>query len=333
MHYNPALDGVRAMSVLAVVCFHCGMPGVQGGFVGLDVFFVLSGFLITSLLAQECRSGAIEVGRFYARRALRLGPTLMLLLVAYLALAPCLWPSDDRWLAAALAALYVYDYALAFWDPTNTVGHTWSLGVEEKFYLLWPFALPLLLRMRRPVAWLLVVFFAVTAWRYGVALTWGWKQAYFSFDTRMSGIVLGAIAALSRVRVSRRTLAVALVALAIDIALPSLPTMDQIEAVTLRITLAELAAFVLVCHAAANAKGQFLSWPPLVYIGRLSYGIYLWHFPIVSLLAKSLSPWAKLGLTLPLSVALAALCLHAVDVPLRKWREKRVESLASPRQS
>jgi peptidoglycan/LPS O-acetylase OafA/YrhL len=323
MHYNPALDGVRAISVLAVVCFHCGIPGAQGGFVGLDVFFMLSGFLITSLLAAECRGGAIEAGRFYARRAARLYPTLLLLLVAYLALAPFLWPSDDRWLAASLAALYIYDYALAFWNPTYTVGHTWSLGVEEKFYLLWPLLLPLLLRTRRPVCWLLGAFAAITAWRYGVALAWGWKQAYFSFDTRTSGIVLGAVAALAGVRVSRGTLAVALVALAIDVALPSLPGMDQTEAVTLRITLAELAAFVLVCHAAAHAKSVFLSWPPLVYVGRLSYGIYLWHFPIVSLLAKSLSPWAKLGLALPLSAALAAVCLHAIDMPLRKWRDRR----------
>ncbi|WP_418131107.1 acyltransferase [Variovorax sp. 375MFSha3.1] len=327
MQYNPALDGVRAISVLAVVLFHCGIPGARGGFVGLDVFFVLSGFLITSLLAAEYRSGAIEVARFYVRRAIRLYPTLLILLAAYLALAPFLWPSDTQWLAATLAAFYIYDYALAFWNPTNTVGHTWSLGVEEKFYLLWPLLLPLLLRTRRPVIWLLAAFAVITAWRYGVAWTWGWKQAYFSFDTRTSGIVLGAIAALTQFRVSRWTLAVALVALAFDAALPSLPTMDQLEAVTLRITVAELAAFVLVCHAAANAGGGFFSWPPLVYIGRLSYGIYLWHFPIVSLFAKSLSPWFKLGVTLPLSIALAAICLHAVDVPLRRWRERRVRSL------
>jgi len=327
MQYNPALDGVRAISVLAVVLFHCGMPGARGGFVGLDVFFVLSGFLITTLLAAEHESGAIDVARFYVRRAIRLYPTLLLLLVAYLALAPILWPSDTQWLAATLAVLYIYDYALAFWNPANTVGHTWSLGVEEKFYLLWPLLLPLLLRTRRPVTWLLAAFVAITAWRYGVAWAWGWKQAYFSFDTRTSGIVLGAIAALTQFRVSRWALLVALGALAFDAALPSLPTADQFEAVTLRITLAELAAFVLICHAAANARSRFLSWPPLVYIGRLSYGIYLWHFPIISAFGKSLSPWHKLSVTLSLSIILAAICLHVVDAPLRKWRAGRSESL------
>ncbi len=97
---------------------------------------MLSGYLITTLLMEEHRNGGIEIGRFYARRALRLYPTLLLLLVTYLALAPVLWPSDDRWLIAALSGFYLMDYGLAFWDLPTSIGHTWSLGVEEKFYLL-----------------------------------------------------------------------------------------------------------------------------------------------------------------------------------------------------
>src|SRR3546814_17718139 len=96
MRYNPALDGLRAVCILAVVMFHCGVPFARGGFVGVDVFFVLSGYLITSLLAAEYRSGGIEVGRFYARRALRLYPTLLLMVAVYVALAPALWPEIGR---------------------------------------------------------------------------------------------------------------------------------------------------------------------------------------------------------------------------------------------
>src|SRR4051794_11590920 len=102
MPYNPALDGLRAVSILLVVCFHCLIPGAGGGFAGLDVFFVLSGYLITTLLLAEHRHGGIDIGRFYARRALRLYPTLLLLVLVYLALAPWLWPKDDRWLVAGL---------------------------------------------------------------------------------------------------------------------------------------------------------------------------------------------------------------------------------------
>lgn len=322
MRYNPALDGVRAVSILAVLFFHCGVPGVGGGFVGLDVFFILSGYLITSLLATEYRSGGIRIGRFYARRALRLFPTLLLVVAAYVALAPILWPAEDRWLSAGLAGLYIYDYALAFYPVPYTIGHTWSLGVEEKFYLLWSLLLPFLLRRRQPVAWLLAGFLAVTAWRYYVAMTWPWPQAYFRFDTRMSGIVLGAIAALTGLKVSRFAVVVACLALAVLVALPSLPTIDQTEAVTLRITLAELSAFVLVCHAAEHSKSSVLASRPLVYVGRLSYGIYLWHFPFAVWVRDAQPWWITLGTTVAFSFTMAALCLHLVDGPIKRWRQK-----------
>lgn len=322
MSYNPALDGVRALSILAVLLFHCEVPGAGGGFVGLDVFFVLSGYLITSLLTAEHRHGGIEIGRFYARRALRLYPTLLLMVAVYVGLAPVLWPADNRWLSAVLAALYVYDYALAFWPVGYTIGHTWSLGVEEKFYLLWPLALPLLLRTKHPVAWLVCLFLLVTGWRYAVAYTWNWSQAYFSFDTRMSGILLGAIAALTRLKVSGPALAAACAALLVLMVLPSLPTSDQTEAVTLRITLAELSAFVLICHAAANDRSPLLASRPMVYIGRLSYGIYLWHFPMALLLRDTQPLWITLGVTAAFSFTMAAICLHLVDTPLRTWRQR-----------
>jgi peptidoglycan/LPS O-acetylase OafA/YrhL len=326
MLYNRALDGVRALSILAVVFFHCRAPWGDGGFVGVDVFFVLSGFLITSLLAAEHRNGGIEIGAFYARRALRLYPTLLLLLAAYVALAPILWPTDDRWLVVVLNAFYVMDYTLAFWNVPSPTGHTWSLGVEEKFYLLWPLLLPLLLRTRRPIAWLLGAFLVVTAWRYSVALKSGWLQAYFRFDTHMSGILLGAIAALTRLKVSKPAFAIACTTLVILVAVPIIATTAfsvSVEGVTLGITLAELSAFVLVRYVAEHAKSRFLSSGPMVYIGKLSYGIYLWHFPLVILLRDVYSQpwWITLSSTLLFSFAMAALCLHLVDMPIRRWRE------------
>lgn len=338
MHYNRALDGVRALAILAVVSFHCVAPWGSGGFLGVDVFFVLSGYLITTLLAAEHREGGIDIGAFYARRALRLYPTLLLLLLAYVALAPILWPSDDRWLVVALNGFYVMDYALAFWSVPATIGHTWSLGVEEKFYLLWPLVLPLLLRTRRPISWLVAAFVAATVWRYLVTFEWGWAHAYFRFDTRMSGILLGAIAALVPLKMSRPTAMIACMALAIAVTLPIIATTPRsipIDGVTLGITLAELSAFVLICYVRDHPTSRFLASRPMAYIGRLSYGIYLWHFPLVLLLRDVHAQpwWITLSATLLFSFAMAALCLHLVDMPLKRWRKRRwrLKTSFSPR--
>jgi peptidoglycan/LPS O-acetylase OafA/YrhL len=327
MPYNPAFDGLRALSILAVVFFHCETPWSGGGSIGVDVFFVLSGYLITSLLVAEHDSGGIQAGRFYARRALRLYPTLLLLIAAYVVLSPTFWPTENRWLFAMLGAFYLIDYELAFWTLPTALGHTWSLGVEEKFYLLWPLLLPLLLRARRPIAWLLGAFVLITAWRYFVALRWDWLRAYFPFDTRMSGIVLGAVAALARLKVSRLAAMIAGTVLIICVAVPLLPSLPYYlptEAVTLEITLAEICAFLLISYLAEHGNTRFLASQPMVYIGRLSYGIYIWHFPVVLVIRDSHHQpwWITLSVALPFALVMAMLCLHLVDMPIRRWRRK-----------
>jgi peptidoglycan/LPS O-acetylase OafA/YrhL len=334
MRYNPAFDGLRALAILPVVFFHCQGPWFGGGYLGVDIFFVLSGYLITLLLATEHASGGIQVGRFYARRALRLYPTLILMLAAYLVLAPTLWPGDDRWLNAVLAGTYVTDYSLPYWRVPHyppVVGHTWSLAVEEKFYLVWPLLLLLLLlsRVKRPIAWLLAAFVMATAWRCIAAHVRSWPMAYFPFDARLSGLLLGSIAALARPKVSGAAAAIAGICLAITVVVPGLPSpphLAPVEAVTFVVTLAELSAFLVICHVAERMDTPVLSALPLVYVGRLSYGIYLWHFPIILWLRERLPVWPTLGLTLLISFTLAAVCLHLVDTPIKRWRRHLLSS-------
>ena len=134
--------------MILVIADHCDISVFDQGYFGVDLFFVLSGFLITRLLVDEIDStGRIDLLRFYLRRLLRLTPALLLMLTAYLLIAPSLWPQLDLMSHvrdAALVAFYLSDYSQAFWHNPKVLIHTWSLSVEEHFYLIWPFAVLLL---------------------------------------------------------------------------------------------------------------------------------------------------------------------------------------------
>ena len=190
LRYNPAFDGLRAIAALCVIASHCELPGLAGGFYGVDLFFVLSGFLITWLLFDEHSvTGRIDLPYFFFRRYLRLTPPLLAMLAVYLAIAPTAWPEFSLWSHirdVLLTGSYVSDYARAFWGTPLILQHSWSLGVEEHFYLLWPLAVLALLRLParwRPAA-LFCLYIAATAWR----MAWyrdetTWPETYYRFDT------------------------------------------------------------------------------------------------------------------------------------------------------
>src|SRR3546814_6270958 len=150
MPFFPALDGLRAVAVLAVMVFHAMTGFATGGFLGVDVFFVLSGYLITCLLLVEHHgAGRIAISAFYLRRALRLYPALLLMLAVYLLAAPWLFPEasvSSHARDALLAGTYLSDYSYAFFKEPFYLKHTWSLAAEEHFYLLWPLLLGGMLR-------------------------------------------------------------------------------------------------------------------------------------------------------------------------------------------
>ena len=320
MKYNPAFDGLRAIAVLSVVALHAGAPFSGGAFVGVDLFFVLSGFLITTLLADEMnRTGSIALGTFYARRAIRLYPTLVLVLAAFVATAPTLWPNVPRWSHAAIAALYLSDYSKAFWDAPQVIQHTWSLAVEEHFYLVMPLVLPWILRSRNPVRLLMAGYLIATIWRLINAMEFGWG-AYYRFDTRLSGLLLGCLLAVWRPKIEARSGWLALVALAILFTVPGHKT---VAGLTVMVTVAEILSAMLIV-VAANGTGiaNMTRVRSLAYTGKLSYGIYLWHFPIM--MAMSDFSWSeRLVLGGVASFALAAATYHLIDVPLKHFRERQ----------
>lgn len=328
MRYVPALDGLRAIAVLAVIAFHAdGGAMLPGGFLGVDLFFVLSGYLITALLAAEHdRTGGIALGRFYLRRLLRLSPALLLLLAGYMAVAPLLWPEASpaaHARDAVIAGFYLADYGYALWSLPLYLRHAWSLAVEEHFYLVWPLVLPLFLGARRPLRAVLALYVAAALWRWANFALLDWQVAYYRFDTRFAGIVAGAALALWR---RERT----------DSA-PALPPAAPVAALTLLallmltqrwqapsawlagLPLAELASAVLIAGALDHGRGTAsrlftaISMPLPVRLGELSYAIYLWHFPI-SLLTRGALPWVpSVLLCLAGSTAMAWISWHTVE--------------------
>lgn len=320
MQYRPELDGLRAMAVVMVVLFHADGP-VTGGFVGVDLFFVLSAYLITSLLASEWRqAGSIDIKRFYWRRFLRLMPALLLLLATYMLVAPVIWPGHDHARDVVLTGLYLSDYSYAFAQLPFYLRHTWSLSVEEHFYLLGPLLLIPLLKARKPLALLLVAYLLATVWRLSFD---DWVSYYYRFDTRSSGLILGAALALAAPKVSKPLFWCAVLAL-VAVALTARITESKFS-----ITLAELASAVLILGA-VQGHWRWLAHPALVRTGRLSYGIYLWHYPLVFAVRDQLSFAATAALGLAFSFVMASISYATVEAFGRRLKRGRPQLSARP---
>jgi peptidoglycan/LPS O-acetylase OafA/YrhL len=291
LKYEPSLDGLRGVAVALVALFHAGAPGFQGGQQGVDVFFVLSGFLITSML-----SDGIGYVDFWTRRFLRLTPALIVLCVAYLVAAPRIGqPISEGWLALA----YVRNLPLAASGPMGMLMHTWSLAIEAQFYLLWPLLLPLIVRTGRPFLILAGFWLIVTTLRTVYLATGGAVSgAYYSTFLHSSGLLLGA-ALVFAPRLSGRWAWVGASLLMGYLVVAGWGRGGMAAG----LPLVEVATALLI--ASPSRLNAILSWRPLVGLGEVSYGFYLWHFPVHAI--WQLSPWwaqlaGMVGFALPMAI-------------------------------
>lgn len=308
--YVPALDGLRGLAVLLVVAFHyTGAP--LGGPYGVDLFFVLSGFLITTLLLEErAARGRSNLVGFYVRRARRLFPALAVMLAAYLVYNAVL--GRDAMATVADHGLYFGNiYFVVTHRPDQGLGHLWSLAEEEQFYLVWPLLLLLLARARRPLYWVGALLLLLMAYRgffilNGASMT----RLYRAPDTHSEGLVLGAVLAILR----QQGFVAGEWAGKLGIILIVPPAVAGIWSVGLPTF--ELGAFFLIAAAiGATEIAGWLSFRPLVWLGTLSYSLYLWHEPIL---------WAfhrhDRLIALALSFVCAWLSYRYVELPLRRRR-------------
>jgi len=320
------------MAVLLVISDHCCVPVFEQGYFGVDLFFVLSGFLITRLLVDEIdATGRVDLGRFYLRRFLRLAPPLLLFLTAYVLIAPLFWPQFSFLLHmrdAALAGFYLSDYSQALWQSPKVLIHTWSLSVEEHFYLIWPLVILLLTRLelRWRVTGLFIIYLLASAWRIYEYENIGWDATYYRFDTRISGLVFGALLAISlkyKGPISEKAAnAAGLFAWAALLVCLSIGYWDAPWSLVIMTNLAHMAAFGFLISASNQNSwvSSILSAKPLVGVGAISYGMYLWHYP-AALYFRELYPWYQTGpLVLGFSIAMATVSYLVLEKPLQRYR-------------
>jgi peptidoglycan/LPS O-acetylase OafA/YrhL len=344
--YRPYLDGLRAVAVYLVVLFHAGSSWFSGGYIGVDVFFVLSGFLVTQLLLRDITGGgSIRYARFYARRFRRLLPAAFVaLIVTAMVFSAIASPAEVVAAAGSFKAAFLYatnwyfiHQAAGYFGAnitTNPVLQFWSLAVEEQFYLLWPLTLgAIYLATRRlettrqlRVIRTIVTAGAITSAVWALALrNSNPNHAYYGTDTRAYELLTGALLALTPQlfntarryqKTVRATTTIALIALIA--AATSTIHLDPIQR-GITATLITAALIITIETATTSITTRALSNNTIVYLGKISYGTYLWHWIVILVATRTfhLDTTTTVAITIGVATALASLSYQLLEQPIR----------------
>jgi peptidoglycan/LPS O-acetylase OafA/YrhL len=352
--FNPALQGMRGVAILLVLLNHAAVPGFQGGFVGVDIFFVISGYLIGGLLLREFETrGGLDLWAFYARRVRRLLPAAgLVLLCALIGVRELYAPQEQDELLSSIRAAALYAANLWFASrPTDYFGghteanptlHLWSLAVEEQFYLVWPLLMLCAVRLsrqapRRATAWLLVVFGGLSFAACVVVSLLNFKYAFFLTPFRIWEFGVGmAVATWARLVAGWSTRAVSWLGL---LALCCLAAVTLLFDGRMRfpgfwaaLPVAAAALLLIVAqHGGQTLTGRLLQTRPIRWLGDCSYSVYLWHWPVLiaaALVVPKPDPWLTAGLV-ALSIALGWASYRLVEQPfmhalLLGWSSRRI---------
>ncbi|HSV41737.1 MAG TPA: acyltransferase, partial [Nocardioidaceae bacterium] len=327
---RPALDGLRGIACLLVLVGHQVPWLIPAGGVGVAVFFTLSGFLITALLLdRRTRSGSFQLADFYRRRALRLLPAFVVMLFIVgtisLAMAPDLAPPK----ALAASIFYYSNWMQAFGPKLGGLQHTWSLAIEEQFYLLWPLVLILAARYGRRGLLVLVACgsLASIVWRvvlYDLGEPLG--RLYYGSDTRVDGLLVGcwlAIFLTGRAEGRARSILASGVFIATGAACVALVSSGVFGRFVVMPTVIAVGTAAVVWCVAQGRYSGWLGHPFLVLVGRRSYALYLWSLPLASMLDPfDLSYWIALPIGLALAAVAAGLSWKYVEEPFLRLKER-----------
>lgn len=362
-----ALDGLRTVAVFAVVTYHALPSVLKGGGVGVDIFFTLSGFVITNLILNEYRESAhVRIRSFYLRRVARLWPALGLL-CAVVAFAAIAFPSSvwrgEQW-NAVLSGLHVMNFARGGWFTDSitggSMGHAWSLAVEEHFYLVWPLLLIALLKaftIRRILVLTIVLAALAIILRIFLQVNGaGWERIYNGPDTRADQLLIGCALALAvRLSDGRPNLVEKLTRISAALAWPSIVLLASVCAViayprqdatweiayrSIGPSIIAVATATVIAAVVTRPQGLLqgaLGHPWLAWPGRhLSYGIYLWHYPILFVLTDMITGANSGPLRFILAIAMTCLVALAssrfVEEPIRRYVH-RATSIDNPQGS